>query len=452
MRLKKILVSGLFDRFTHEIPLNLKDRITIIHGPNGFGKTMSLRMIDAFFNRSNIALANFPFRKLRLEFDNKAVVSVDRKKQEKTEGHDPKASIDLTYSEPGKSPQHFTPKSDMRPEQLTFPIGVIEDIIPELDQVERQTWRHRGTGEMLSLTEVLDRYRDALPLSESYRDPITPEWLQAIRQAIPVRFVNTERLYIAPAPSRRRLHNPYSSYLPPEPAVRRYSEELGEKIKQTLTEYGTLSQSLDRTFPARLVAEPAQPDVTMSDLRKKLADIEARRQQLIEAGLLSPQPAEWGGPIMPPLEKVDETRRGVLAVYARDAQQKLSVFDDVFAKIDLFKKIVNTRFLHKSITVGQSGFGVVTSSGSRLDPVLLSSGEQHELIILYELLFRVRENSLILIDEPEISLHVAWQDEFLKDLGQMAELSRFHALVATHSPQIISDRWDLTVELKGPAE
>jgi predicted ATP-binding protein involved in virulence len=84
--------------------------------------------------------------------------------------------------------------------------------------------------------------------------------------------------------------------------------------------------------------------------------------------------------------------------------------------------------------------------------VLLSSGEQHELVILYELLFRVSKNSIILIDEPEISLHVAWQDEFLKDLGQMAELSQFNALVATHSPQIISDRWDLTVELKGPAE
>ena len=81
----------------------------------------------------------------------------------------------------------------MFPEQLTFQTGVIEDIISELDQVERQTWRHRGTGELLSLTEVPDRHRDALPLSESYRDPINPEWLQAIRQAIPVRFVNTER-------------------------------------------------------------------------------------------------------------------------------------------------------------------------------------------------------------------------------------------------------------------
>jgi predicted ATP-binding protein involved in virulence len=450
MRLKKIRVDGLFDRFTHEIPLKLKEHITIIHGPNGFGKTMILRMINAFFNQSPIALAAISFRKLRLDFDNGAFVSVHRKKPGKTRERNARAHIEMSYTERGKTSPPFTPKSGIHPEQLGFPISAIEDFIPELDRADRQIWRHRGTGEMLPLEEVLDRYRDILPLGEPDRDPAIPEWLQAIRQAIPVRFINTERLYTVP--SRRRRPGPYPSYIPPEPAVRRYSEELGEQIKQTLTAYGALSQSLDRTFPARLVTEPAQPDVTMDDLRTELADIEARRQQLIEAGLLSPEPAGWGVPTMPPLEKVDKARLGVLAVYARDAQKKLSVFDDVFTKIDLFKKIVNARFLHKSITVGASGFGFETSSGSQLEPVLLSSGEQHELVILYELLFRVRENSIILIDEPEISLHVVWQHEFLKDLGQIAALSQFHALVATHSPQIISDRWDLTVELKGPVE
>lgn len=453
MRLKKILVDGLFDRFTHEIPLHLKDHVTIIHGPNGFGKTMILRMINAFFNHAPIALANIPFRKLCLDFDDRSVVSVHRKKREgiKEQG-DVKTDIEISYTKRGKTPLRFTPKSHIDLEQLRFPVGMIENLIPELDQVGAQIWRHRGMGVMLSLEEVLDRYGDELPLGESYRDPTTPGWLQAIRQAIPVRFISTERLYTNTISTRRRRSSPSPSYPARQSAVQRYSEELGETIKQTLTAYGTLSQSLDRTFPARLIAGITQPDVPMSKLRKELADIEARRQQLIEAGLLSPEPSGWGVPTMPPLEKVDEARQGVLAVYAQDARQKLSVFDEVFRKIDLFKKIVNARFLHKSITVGQSGFGVVTSSGSPLDPVLLSSGEQHELVLLYELLFKVSQNSIILIDEPEISLHVAWQDEFLKDLGQMAALSQFHALVATHSPQIISDRWDLTVELKGPVE
>ena len=71
-------------------------------------------------------------------------------------------------------------------------------------------------------------------------------------------------------------------------------------------------------------------------------------------------------------------------------------------------------------------------------------------MILYEFLFRVQNNSFVLVDEPELSLHVDWQDKFLEDLLEMAKISKFRVLLATHSPQIIGDNWDLAVELKGP--
>jgi len=43
-RLTKIEVVNLFGIFKHTIPLNLTDRITIIHGPNGYGKTVLLSL------------------------------------------------------------------------------------------------------------------------------------------------------------------------------------------------------------------------------------------------------------------------------------------------------------------------------------------------------------------------------------------------------------------------
>ena len=81
---------------------------------------------------------------------------------------------------------------------------------------------------------------------------------------------------------------------------------------------------------------------------------------------------------------------------------------------------------------------------------MLSSGEQHELVILYELIFRTAPDSLVLIDEPELSLHVAWQAQFVPDLERMAKLTGFRSILATHSPEIVGDRWDLTVELHAP--
>ncbi|RAM48504.1 MAG: hypothetical protein C6Y22_27565 [Hapalosiphonaceae cyanobacterium JJU2] len=90
------------------------------------------------------------------------------------------------------------------------------------------------------------------------------------------------------------------------------------------------------------------------------------------------------------------------------------------------------------------------SDSKFLSPTDLSSGEQHELVLLYELLFKVQPNSLVLIDEPELSLHVGWQIQFLKDLQEITKLTDLYVLMATHSPDIIQNRWDLTVELKGP--
>ena len=87
--------------------------------------------------------------------------------------------------------------------------------------------------------------------------------------------------------------------------------------------------------------------------------------------------------------------------------------------------------------------------GSIVSPGALSSGEQHEIVLTYELLFRVSAGSLICIDEPELSLHVTWQRRFLDDIAKISELADLDFLVATHSPSIINNRRNLMVKLAG---
>jgi predicted ATP-binding protein involved in virulence len=50
MRIKQISITKLFGIFDHVISLNLDDRITIIHGINGVGKTSILGLINGFFS------------------------------------------------------------------------------------------------------------------------------------------------------------------------------------------------------------------------------------------------------------------------------------------------------------------------------------------------------------------------------------------------------------------
>jgi len=68
-------------------------------------------------------------------------------------------------------------------------------------------------------------------------------------------------------------------------------------------------------------------------------------------------------------------------------------------------------------------------------------------VLLYELIFNTDPNTLVLIDEPEISLHVTWQKEFINDLIEIIELQKIQVITATHSPQIVNGRWDLTYNL-----
>ena len=128
---------------------------------------------------------------------------------------------------------------------------------------------------------------------------------------------------------------------------------------------------------------------------------------------------------------------------------KLGVFDSLLEKLELFTNILNKRrFTHKTIQIDRDkGFYFKTKKGKELELTQLSSGEQHEVVLLYELIFNAKQNTLILIDEPEISLHVTWQKEFLNDLLRIIEIQHIQVLTATHSPSIINGRWDLVYKL-----
>ena len=141
--------------------------------------------------------------------------------------------------------------------------------------------------------------------------------------------------------------------------------------------------------------------------------------------------------------------RKVLATYLKDAAAKLETFQPLLDRLELLRDIVNDRFLFKKLHFDRNqGFAISSEdSDVLLDPRQLSSGEQHELVLMYDLLMNVKKNSLVLIDEPEISLHVAWQQAFLDDLDRVASLTSLRFIIATHSPQIIGNRWDNAVEL-----
>jgi predicted ATP-binding protein involved in virulence len=225
--------------------------------------------------------------------------------------------------------------------------------------------------------------------------------------------------------------------------IKTYAEELKDLIEEKYEESLKITQQLDNSYPGRLISEKNK--ISEDDYNKRFAELNTKQERLTKNGLYeSKQEA---------LEYSADDAKALL-VYLDDLEKKLNVFDDLLEKLDLFTSILNERrFTYKTIHIdSEKGFYFKTSKDKELELGELSSGEQHEVVLLYELIFNTAPNNMVLIDEPEISLHVAWQKEFVKDLLKIIELQGFQVMMATHSPSIINDRWDLVHVLEKKEE
>ena len=67
------------------------------------------------------------------------------------------------------------------------------------------------------------------------------------------------------------------------------------------------------------------------------------------------------------------------------------------------------------------------------DIKFLSSGEQQILILFSYIAFNSKDGRIFIIDEPELSLHIKWQEDFLEQLEKITPIST-QLILATHSP------------------
>jgi len=364
-----------------------------------------------------------------------------------SEGHSGERSAAnrcLRISHKRSASKPFIFPARLKPGDVSFPVSYLEQRLRHLRRIGPRLWLDHNTGERLTLAEVLDLYGDRLPfpLRARFRHP---PWFETLRGKVEVSLVEAQRLLREDIPREDdvRKHPPAERLW-----VTKLSEELAGLIGTKITQYAGVSQPLERTFPARALAG-RRVNPSVAQLVAALEELNQKRDRFVAAGVL-----DEVEPFRLPDRKLIEQNLRMLAVYVEDNQKKLAVFDELVGKIEVLKSLVNGRFLYKRMTTNrESGFTFTGTKGHSGIPVaLLSSGEQHQLVLYYQLLFHAPPGSLILIDEPELSLHVAWQEDFLRDIERIADLSDLYFLVATHSPQIISNRWDLTVQLEGPGE
>lgn len=104
---------------------------------------------------------------------------------------------------------------------------------------------------------------------------------------------------------------------------------------------------------------------------------------------------------------------------------------------DAFVNILNNMLHHKqAVVLPSGGFVFQSKSGKNLSVYDLSSGEKQWFIILGEALLQKDAEWTYIADEPELSLHVDWQEVLVENLRALNPNSQ--VIFATHSPDIVS--------------
>jgi predicted ATP-binding protein involved in virulence len=334
MRLSHIGIKKLFGQFDYSIELNQEEGITILTGPNGYGKTTILNIIYELFGRGGTS-------------NNLA------------------SAIEVTLSD----------------------------------------------GRTLKF----------------------PENREEFVKVISVYFIKDQRLQKTVLEMQKG-----SRYWPIiHEAIMLLAHDLSDSILKKKDEEQQLANKLASSQHNRIKA--LSDSLDEGEFRARFNLLRERYRQLQNMGIYAEN-----------LEDTDyKDNRGYLSIFIEDWEKRLAVYDDLMAKIGMFLSILNEKKLvNKTVAVNaEKGFLFSTSKGKSLPLTALSSGEQNEIILLYELLFNVPPDSLVLIDEPETSMHVAWQIEFIQDLKNIIKIKPLSFIIATHSPDLINDKMDLCVDL-----
>lgn len=167
-----------------------------------------------------------------------------------------------------------------------------------------------------------------------------------------------------------------------------------------------------------------------SDLLEKLADSRVRTELDWQIYKLQKRYLDYqvniGNRIIELLTSGTPDSQELAALASRPKQEFQDLIDELFADT---AKTIDRR--SNEIQFFQNG--------ETLTPYQLSSGEKQMLVILLTVLVEDRQPYVLLMDEPEISLHIEWQQRLISLIRRLNPYAQI--ILSTHSPAVIMDGW-----------
>ena len=123
-------------------------------------------------------------------------------------------------------------------------------------------------------------------------------------------------------------------------------------------------------------------------------------------------------------------------------QPDIETLKSLYAPKNLFINTINTLFESTGKVIDTSNSKIcfrIVEDNIPISIYELSSGEKQMLYILWKVLLQNQKPYILFLDEPEISLHVDWQESLI---GMIRLLNpNCQIIIATHAPSVLLDGW-----------
>lgn len=432
MKIKSIKVEKLFLQFNYTLDFDKQGDINIISGPNGYGKSTLLRIIYNLFTLNFYYFFQIPFKSITYVFENDLIITIDKKNTETLISLHVSSDVDENW-DVILSEELFISTNE-RKDAIEIRKRSIEEKIISLGykRQEGDVWLNAQGDRCFHASEILSKYPDIIEMFFKERSGL----LMTLYSSN-ILFLKDNRLFYS---SFEKTKNSNVSLSVEKPVVDRIASELKMKLSDVKKLLAEKFQEAQKNIIDSITQGKSQP-FTEDNYIQRVKILNANLKKLNSFGLVEKMdiPVKW-----------NEDNSKYLSITLLEYEKTIQDSKDILHKLALFQMILSkSEFVNKNILIHESyGFKFVCEKENYFIPNrALSSGEQHKLIILYELIFKTSRGMMVLIDEPELSNHVIWQLSFIDEIKQVSEKLDLQFIIATHSPQIIDERWELVTDL-----
>ncbi|WP_131101676.1 AAA family ATPase [Bacillus sp. SYJ] len=430
--LKGIKIQGLFNKYDYEVVFD--ESINIFVAENGHGKTTIIKLIVAALNGDSVTLNKLPFEKIELDFGNKNVVSIKKLKSSR------KLQNGEIYYQKAIDLEELGQRKNL-PNTLRNILMHSQDtmIVDEDLRMYLKVLRNSGNlsvEEIKNANKYLNRVKDSY--TESYKK-IKGNLKEKVKYLPTFRRVEAE------------LREIYTDDIEFEGKIEEGSMKFG--LKDVESRINKLTNRLTKEAfetHSKINGEILGDLLSDSSLKiseKQRKEITIAKMQII-IGRIGKENIKEYDKLIDFLSTLDSNEYSNNNEFLEYYIYKLiKIYDgqrEIDNKIKDFKDVCNKYLINKELEYDEISPKIQIIDTEDGNPILfseLSSGEKQILSIFSELYLEDIEPLIYIIDEPELSLSIAWQKKILKDIYNSGKVALM--ISTTHSPFIFKNEYEV---------